>query len=180
MKRLKKQSAPYWYHKILRERGTPDFIARGWAAGLFVNFFIPCFFQIVTAIPLAFLFKGSRIAAVMATFISNNFTIPLIYPVQCYIGGYLICKPLRYEQIKTALSGIITNPSYESIYQLGMHLVLSFFAGGTLLGVITAISGYFIAHHLTAEYQQKRHERRMLKRQILCNSNKDGTTDLFI
>lgn len=167
MKKLKKRSAAYWYYKILRERGTPGFIARGWAAGLFVNFFIPCFFQVVTAIPLAFLVKGSRIAAVMATFISNNFTIPFLYPFQCYIGGYLICKPLQYEQIKTVLSTIITNPSYDSIYQLGMHLMLAFFAGGTLLGIISAIFGYFIARRLAAEYQQKRHERRMLKRRIV-------------
>lgn len=166
MKRLKKHSVIYWYHKILRERGTPDFIARGWAVGLFVNFFIPCFFQVIIAIPLAFVFKGSRIAAVMATFISNNFTIPFLYPVQCYIGGYLICKPLQYEQIKTVLSEIITNPSYGSIYQLGMHLMMAFLAGGALLGIISAIFGYFIAHRLAAEYQQKRHERRILKRQI--------------
>lgn len=165
MNKLKKRSVAYWYHKILRERGTPGFIARGWAVGLFVNFFIPCFFQVVTAIPLAFLFKGSRVAAVMATFISNNFTIPFLYPVQCYIGGYLICKPLRYEQVTTNLSEIITNPSYESIYQLGMHLVLAFFAGGIVLGIISAILGYFIAHRLTEKYQLKRHERIMLKRQ---------------
>lgn len=170
MKRLKKRSVAYWYYKILRERGTPDFIARGWAVGLFVNFFIPCFFQAVTAIPLAFLFKGSRIAAFVGTFISNNFTIPLIYPVQCYIGGYLICNPLSYEQIKTALNGIIINPSYEEIYRLGMHLMMAFFAGGALLGIISAIPGYFIAHRLTAEYQQKRHERRMLKRQTTTDA----------
>lgn len=164
MKKLKKRSAAYWYYKVLRERGTPDFIARGWAIGIFVNFFIPCFFQAITAIPLAFLLRASRIAAFVGTFISNNFTIPIIYPIQCYIGGYLICNPLRYEQIKTALTEIIENPSFNAIYQLGAHLALAFFAGGALLGVISAIPGYFIARRIVAEYQHQRHERRMLKR----------------
>ena len=165
MKRLKKRSVAYWYYKILRERGTPDFIARGWAIGLFVNFFAPQLFQTAAAIPLAFLFKGSRIAAFVGTFITNNVTLPFIYPAQCYIGGYLICNPLHYEQIKTALKEIIHNPSYDAIYQLGMHLVLAFFVGGAFLGIISAIPGYFIAHRLTAKYQQKRHEQRMQKRQ---------------
>jgi hypothetical protein len=164
MKRLKKRSVAYWYYKILRERGTPDFIARGWAVGLFVNFFVPCLFQAATAIPLAFLFKGSRIAAFVGTFITNNFTIPLIYPAQCYIGGYLICNPLHYEQIKTALKEIMQNPSYEAIFQLGTHLVLAFFAGGAFLGIVSAIPGYFIARRVTAEYQKKRHELRMQRR----------------
>jgi uncharacterized protein (DUF2062 family) len=170
MKKLKKHSAAYWYYKILRERGTPDFIARGWAIGIFVNFFIPCFFQAITAIPLAFLLRASRIAAFVGTFISNNFTIPVIYPIQCYIGGYLICNPLRYEQIKAALEGIIQKPSFHAIYQLGTHLALAFFAGGAFLGIISAIPGYFIARRIIAEYQRKRHERRMQKSLKKSNS----------
>jgi len=170
MKRLKKRSVAYWYYKILKERGTPDFVARGWAIGLFVNFFIPVMFQTAAAIPLAFVFRGSRIAAFVGTFITNNFTLPLIYPLQCYIGGYLICNPLRYEYIKSALKEIIRNPSYAEIFQLGKQLVLAFFAGGALLGVVSAIIGYLIAHRLTLEHQKKRHERKMQKLQAKSTS----------
>jgi uncharacterized protein (DUF2062 family) len=163
MKRLGKRTAGYWMYKVLREKGTPEFIARGWSAGLFVNFFIPCFFQTVVAIPLAFLCRGSRIAAFVGTFITNNFTIPFIYPVQCYIGSFLIGNPLRYQQIRLDLEKIITNPSYEEIMRLGKQLILAFFAGGALMGIVSAVIGYYIALWLTKKYHEKRHHRRQQK-----------------
>lgn len=170
MKKLKKRSFAYWYYKILKEKGTPDFIARGLATGLFVNFFMPSFFRKITAIPLAFLFRGSRIAAFAGTFITNTITISFIYPAQCYIGGYLIYKPLHYEQIKTVLNNIIQNPSFDEIFQLGKHLMLAFFAGGAFLGIIAAIPGYFIAYRLVEKYQKKRYARRMQRQQATLDA----------
>jgi uncharacterized protein (DUF2062 family) len=163
MKRFKKHSINFWLYKILREKETPEFIARGWAAGLFVNFFIPCFFQTAAAIPLAFLCRGSRVAAFVATFITNNFTIPLIYTLQCYLGGFLIGSPLHYSEISSQLGKMISSPSYDEIFNLGKQLFLAFFAGGALLGIVSAVIGYYLALWMTRKFYEKRLYRRRQK-----------------
>ena len=64
--------------KILGEKATPEFIARGWAIGMFYGCAIPFGFQLILSIPTAILLKGSKIGATIATFVTNHFTIFII------------------------------------------------------------------------------------------------------
>ena len=56
--------------KILGEKATPEFIARGWAIGMFYGCAIPFGFQLILSIPTAILLKGSKIGATIATFVT--------------------------------------------------------------------------------------------------------------
>ena len=64
--------------KILREQATPEFIAKGWAIGMFYGCAIPFGFQLILSIPTAIVMKGSKIGATVGTFVTNHFTIFLI------------------------------------------------------------------------------------------------------
>ena len=78
---LKKKLQKMWlkmYIKIVREKATPEYIARGWAIGMFYGCLIPFGFQLICSIPTAFLLKGSKIGATVGTFITNHFTIFVI------------------------------------------------------------------------------------------------------
>ena len=94
----------FYYMKAVRDKGTPEYIARGWAIGMFVGFAVPFGLQLAISIPLSFLLKGSKLGAVLGTFTTNHFTIFIIYPVQCWVGNRILCGNLSL----TALFSLFT------------------------------------------------------------------------
>ena len=122
--------------KILREQATPEFIAKGWAIGMFYGCAIPFGFQLVLSIPTAIFLKGSKIGATVGTFVTNHFSIFVIYPVQCWIGNRLLGGTLSYGAISHALRDVVKEQSWESLVQIGGELVAAFFAGGLLFAII--------------------------------------------
>ena len=75
------------YAKIVRDDGSPSYIARGWAIGMFIGCVIPMSAQLVISIPLSFVLRGSKIGAALGTFITNPVTVLFIYPAQCWVGN---------------------------------------------------------------------------------------------
>ena len=144
------------YYKIVKERRSAEFIARGWALGVFVGSVIPFGIQIYIAIPLSFLLKGSKIGALTGTLISNPLTIFFLYPAQCWMGSRLLGKDITWEAISEALRGVITHQDWSSLSQLSGHLVTSFFAGGLLLAAVSTPLAYFFVLHLVRNYRRVR------------------------
>lgn len=122
--------------KMVREQATPEFIARGWAIGMFYGCAIPFGFQLILSIPTAFLLKGSKIGSVVGTLLTNHFSIWIIYPVQCVIGNRLIGGRISWGQIREAMNALIREQSYGKLFSLGGELVVSFFVGGLLLAAV--------------------------------------------
>ena len=87
------------YMKIVREKASPEYIARGWAIGMFFGCLIPFGFQLICSIPAAFILKGSKIGATLGTLLTNQVTIFFIYPVQCYVGSRIMGSDLTYSAI---------------------------------------------------------------------------------
>jgi uncharacterized protein (DUF2062 family) len=139
----------------MRHPGSPESIGRGVSAGIFSAFIVPAGHMLL-AFPLAMLVRGARGAAVLATWIVNPLTIPVVYPVQCYLGSFIIGKPLSYALIKELVLDVHHNPSMQTAGALGGELIFSFFAGGLLLGSLLAVIGYFC----TIEMVQRHRERR--------------------
>ena len=129
--------------KILGEKASPEFIARGWAIGMFYGCAIPFGFQLILSIPTAILLKGSKIGATVATFVTNHFTIFIIYPVQCWVGNHLLGGGFSYGAISHALRDVVKDQSWDSVLQLGEELVAAFFVGGFLFAAIFTPLVYF-------------------------------------
>ncbi len=149
----------YCHLRLVRNAGAPEYIGRGVALGLFVGFFIPICFQIVVVIPLAFLLRAAKVPAVAFTFVSNHFSIIVLYPLQCYLGSYLIFRPFRYAELEARLRQVIVERSWSAFRALGNDVVLSFFAGGLLLGAVAAVAGYWITVRQVRRYREKREAR---------------------
>lgn len=122
--------------KIVREKASPEYIARGWAIGMFFGCAIPFGFQLVLSIPAAFLLKGSKIGAAVGTLITNHFTIFIIYPVQCWVGNHLLGGHLSYPEISAALGDVIREQSFDALMRIGGGLVAAFFLGGALFAAV--------------------------------------------
>lgn len=163
----------YYYNKAVREQGTPEYIARGWAIGMFIGFAVPFGLQLVVSVPLSFLLKGSKLGAVVGTLATNHFTIFIIYPFQCWLGSHLIGNPLKFSEITTQLEAVIQNQDYETLFGLGKVLITSFFVGGFLLAFITTPICYYLVKFLVIQYRINK-EKRRLKKQELKNAPDPG------
>ncbi|MDD4317658.1 MAG: DUF2062 domain-containing protein [Victivallaceae bacterium] len=161
--KLNKATFIYYYLRLVKEKGTPEYVAKGWATGVFVGFLVPVGFQLVIAIPLAFLVKGSKIGATVGTFISNNFTIIVLYPLQCWIGSYILANPLSFSKIKSDMANLFKEPCYSSLLSLGSELIASFFVGGIFLAAIFTPISYFVVKWFIIKHRHNVELRKMRK-----------------
>ena len=144
------------YKKIVSEEASPEFIARGWAIGMFYGCLIPFGLQLMLSIPTAFILKGSKVGATIGTFITNHFTVFIIYPLQCYVGSILLQNGLSYATIKEAMLKVINEQTYDSLISCGTDLVYSFFMGGFLLTAIMTPITYFSVLLMVRKYRSKK------------------------
>ena len=114
------------YHKMVGEEASSSYIARGWAIGMFFGCSIPFGIQLMLSIPCAFILKGSKIGATIGTFITNHFSIFIIYPLQTYGGAKLIGLPLSYDDIKSAMMEVVEKQNYETLLSLGVDIAIAF------------------------------------------------------
>ena len=147
------------YLRLLQQRGSPESVGRGAAIGLLVAFAIPFSLQMLIAFPLAVALKAARLPALLFTWVSNPVTIPVLYPLQCYVGGFLIGHPFSYASIREQLSRLFANPSWGELGSLGAELVAAFFAGGLLFGFVSAAAGYVVVVRLVREYRERKERR---------------------
>lgn len=154
-----KRKLIWLYGKIVREKATADYIARGWAIGMFYGCLIPFGLQLICSIPTALLFKGSKVGAVVGTFITNHFTIFIIYPVQCYVGNRLIGGNISYQEIKSAMDGVLKHQSYEALLGLGGELVTAFFVGGALLTLVMTPLTYWGVKKLIESHRNRKNKK---------------------
>jgi uncharacterized protein len=165
MIRFNKKSFMQAYLRLMRHSGTPESVGRGVAIGLFVAFIIPFSLQMLIAFPLALLFRAARFPALLFCWVSNPLTIPFLYPLQCYVGSFLLGNALSYSYTKNLLSGFIQEPSIKGLLRLGIELAFAFLVGGLLFGAIAAVIGYFTSIKLINNYRHARHTK-LKNRQI--------------
>ena len=145
--------------KIVREKASPEYIARGWAIGMFYGCAIPFGFQLILSIPTAFALKGSKIGAAVGTLITNHFTIFIIYPFQCWVGNHLLGGHLSYQEISDALGDVVREQSFNALFRIGGTLTAAFFLGGAIFaGVMTPLT-YYAVRGLVLHRRARRRER---------------------
>lgn len=162
----------YWYYKIVRAQGSPQYIARGWGIGMFVGCVVPMSFQLMISIPLSFLLRGSKIGATLGTLITNPVTVIFIYPAQCWAGNKLIGGDLSLKATETALHNLLKEQSWDALMNLGGDLIASFFVGGVLLALIMTPLTYFGVLALVVRYRNFRQRRILQKKQRLAEKVK--------
>jgi uncharacterized protein (DUF2062 family) len=143
------------YNKMVGEEAPSSYIARGWAIGMFWGCTAPFGVQLMLSIPCAFILKGSKIGATIGTFITNHFSIFIIYPLQTYVGAKLVRLPLSYDDIKSAMMDVIEKQNYETLFSLGRGIAISFFVGGIIMALVFTPITYFGVKYLVDKYRAK-------------------------
>ncbi len=95
------RAAQYVIHRVRRLPDAPHRIGRGVFAGVFISF-TPLFgFHFIGAALIALAIRGNVLAALLATFIGNPLTTPIIAYTSVELGQFILGGhgSLRFEEI---------------------------------------------------------------------------------
>ncbi len=139
--------------RILKEKMSPENIARGWALGMFVGCSVPFGLQLMVSIPIALVWRVSKIGATFGTLVTNPVTIFFIYPAQTWIVNHLFFGgTLSWDKFPKESSGW----TWEYVSSLSVDVIASFFIGGLLLALILTPPTYWFVKRLVVTYRTRR------------------------
>ncbi|KIN62307.1 hypothetical protein Z946_1164 [Sulfitobacter noctilucicola] len=162
----------YVKHRMKRLPDSPQRIARGVWAGVFVTF-TPLFgFHIVAAALLARLMKGNMLAAVMATFVGNPLTFVFIALSSLKTGHLILGTELEEGELRTLsrkfgdagsdlwhnFVAIFTDDrvDWSGLSIFSRDVFYPYLIGGIVPGVICATIAYYLSVPLLQAYQKRR------------------------
>lgn len=144
----------YWRHRMQRLPDSPTRIALGVACGVYTSF-TPFFgFHFVVAASLAWLCRANVVASAIGTFFGNPLTFPFIVAICLEIGGRMMGV-----HINSDLTGLGFHQMAVLLLQNVKSLVIPYFVGGIVPGLISAVASFFIVRPLVSTYQRRRRAR---------------------
>ena len=167
MKLEPRRAARYYYLRFIRLRGHPSVLARGVAIGTFVGITPTLPFHTILALFFAFILRGSKIAALLATIlVSNPFTFFLQYYFSWKIGNWFTPGKHSWEEvsvlIETVLNGHDFGPTVAALTEIGKDSLMILIGGGIILAVPFTIIFYFLTYRFFRSIQKKRLEKHVL------------------
>ncbi|MDL2260173.1 DUF2062 domain-containing protein, partial [Deltaproteobacteria bacterium OttesenSCG-928-K17] len=148
------------YFKLVRIEAPPRTVALGLAIGVFVGCLPIVPFQFVTALALSFLLRGSKVAALIGTLISN----PLNF-VPFYMTVFWIGRAITGLEVSPPSPSILNPENFDlsGLLDGSRDLLLVMLSGGFVLAAPSSIVSYFLGLKAVTGYRRRR-AARMLKR----------------
>jgi uncharacterized protein (DUF2062 family) len=162
----------YIGHRIKRLPDTPHKIAMGIACGVFVTF-TPFFgLHFLLAWFLASIFRGNILAAIMATFVGNPITFPIIAASSYQLGLRIL--NLNHEKtvwskihdsFQEAFNTLWANirsifgseqSSWDGFLEFAQEVFLPYLIGGIIPGLVVSGLFYVFSKPLIAGHQKRR------------------------
>jgi uncharacterized protein (DUF2062 family) len=162
------RATKYYYLRFIRLRGKPSVLARGVAVGTFVGITPTIPFHTILALILAFVMRGSKVAALLSTvLVSNPLTFFLQYYISFRIGNWITPGNISWEKISALMDALSNGANFkESITALGhmgFEALIILLIGGSVLAVPFTIAAYVLSFLFFRKLQQKRREKHILK-----------------
>ncbi len=146
----------YWYLKVLRQEGTPEAIARGWACGAFAGSFPLFGLQTIIGLLLATVFNGNKLTAAAGTWVSNPLTYVPIFYFNFQVGEVLLQQPITFDEAQLE--------SWSDLSLAGMNFISTLFIGSSVVGVGLAVAAYFLSLWLMYRWRSLRAARQFQRR----------------
>ena len=145
----------YYKHRMGRLPGTPEFIARGMAAGIAISFTPFIGFHIMIGAAICWLIRGSFLSMLLGSLLGGNFwTLPLIWIGTYKLGRLMMGK----EHVSKAFNAAINSDSFSmhTLLDKPAQLLLPMTMGSVPFVIISAIAAYFITLELVRKYKAAR------------------------
>ncbi len=165
------RSASYVMHRLRRLPDSPERIAKGIAAGVFVSC-TPLFgLHFIAAASVAWMLRGNVFASLLATFFGNPFTFPVIAYSAMELGALLLGRGhgRKASEAMSAFGAIwrelgqnflaIFTPApfrWDMLMKFGGDIFLPYMLGGIIIGVICAVPAYFLSLPVIRAYRNRR------------------------
>lgn len=141
------------YYRLIRMKGAPSFVARGFSVGIFVEFItLPTFgLAFLLLFPLVKLFRASLPASLIA-FVIGKLVLPIFMVINYNLGYAITGKPLQEHLVHN-------NEPWEKWLIWMKEKGLAYFTGSAVMGLIVAFSSYFLVSAALQFYRRKRMRR---------------------
>lgn len=137
----------YQYLKLRRLKDEPRKVALGFGIGILVGFTPTVGIQMYIAAPLAFLCRGSAIAAAAAVWISNPVTMAGFYFMDFKVGKWLIGSQLKFS---------LADPSFFALIKQTGEAFWLMMVGGVVMGLPAGAIAYVFLYRLLEKAKQRR------------------------
>lgn len=174
------RAAEYIGMRVRRIPDTPHRIALGFACGAFASF-SPFFgLHLLYAFGLARLVRGNALAALIGTVVGNPLTFPVIAALSMALGRRILGAGATgrdfgriVEAFRQAGEGLwagllsvfgLAHADWAKLAAFGQDVLLPYFVGGLLPGLVAAIASYYAVRAVVAAYQAARRARLAARR----------------
>ena len=160
---------------IFKLRGSPKAIAGGLALGMFIAFTPTIGLQVILAALFATIFNLNRASAIIAVWVTNPVTIPIIFTFNYWVGRMIISGPPVSEVAKSLLDFVKLMASFDiwevmgqflAFMQLGKEVLIPLSTGSVLVGSCVAVVTYYISISTLEAYLARRERKRKARLSI--------------
>ena len=145
--RLRKYNIREFVGRVKNLEGDPHYVAMGMAIGVFIGITPTMPFHTVLAVALAFILRGSKVAAALGVWFCNPITAPIFYWGSYKAGMYLLGNHAPFD---------VKFESILELLDLGMDVTIAMIAGGVILGILPGIASYFITRKIITTLRLRR------------------------
>ena len=161
------RAARYYYLRFVRLRGHPGVLARGIAVGTFIGITPTIPFHTILALFFAFILRGSKIAALLATFfVSNPFTFVPQYYLSWKIGNWLTPGQHSWEEVSSLIEAIVNGGKFGetlgALAEIGLDSFMILVGGGIILAIPFTLVLYILSYLFFSSIHKKRLEKHVL------------------
>ncbi|RNB82456.1 DUF2062 domain-containing protein [Brevibacillus nitrificans] len=142
------------YYKLIRMKGAPSFVARGFSVGIFVEFItLPTFgLAFLLLFPLIKIFRASLPAGLIA-FVIGKLVLPVFMVLNYNLGYAIVGKPMNEHLAHGPM------PPWEKWLLWMKEKGLAYFTGSAVMGFVVAIASYFLVYAALQLYRRKKMRR---------------------
>ena len=159
--------AKYYYLRFIRLRGEPHELALGMALGIFVGMMPIMPFHMALSIALALVFKGSKITAALASWISNPLDWYILYYLNYKIGSFVLEHSKESRDFSSLMESVRNGGEgmafMKEIVGASGSLVTAFLTGGLIMGMVASVPSYFIFLKVFRYIQSLREKRHLYR-----------------
>lgn len=166
-----RRAATYVIHRVRRLPDAPHRIGRGVFAGVFTSF-TPFFgLHFLIAAGIAWAIRGNILAALLATFIGNPVTTPLIAYGSVELGHFLLGSNsgMSFEEMIDAFGGATheigrnaialftpDRPHWDDFALFMDTIFVPYMTGGLVLGTAAGAAGHYLTLPVVSAYKARR------------------------
>ncbi len=142
-----KQRVQQFFTRLKELPGSPEYIARGMAAGIFMGTTPTIPFHTILAIALAVILGGSKRAAAVGAWLGTPI-IPFLYLASYKVGTFFLgnLPPIDVKAM-----------SISEVFSLGMDVTCALVTGGVIVGILPGVAAYFITRKIFTTIRLKKY-----------------------